>query len=164
MNSKTRTFTVAVAFLALTLAFAPGVSGQLVKQGPSANVPSARDLVEGILKAQAAAWNRGDLDTFCSVYASDATFISPRVGITTGKQAILERYRTGYPSTAAHDTLSFELVEVRDLRCGGVSGGTISLIARWRLVAPDASVRTGLTLLVFRAIPGGLELVQDASL
>jgi uncharacterized protein (TIGR02246 family) len=164
MSSKPKILVVVVALVVLACTVAPDAHGQLVKQGPSANVPSARDLVEGILAAQAAAWNRGDLEAFCAVYASDATFVSPRVGITTGKQAILDRYRAGYPSTGAHDTLSFEIVEVRDLRCGGVNGGTVSLVARWRLVAPDGSARTGLTLLVFRATPGGLELVQDASL
>jgi uncharacterized protein (TIGR02246 family) len=48
-----------------------------------------------LLREQSAAWNRGDLEAFCSVYANDATFISPS-GSTRGRQAVLDRYRKKY--------------------------------------------------------------------
>jgi ketosteroid isomerase-like protein len=34
--------------------------------------------VLALLERQSGAWSRGDLDAFCSVYADDAVFLSPR--------------------------------------------------------------------------------------
>ena len=63
-----------------------------------------------MLQTQAAAWNRGDLEAFCSVYAADAAFASPS-GLTRGRDAVLARYRTKYPDAAARGTLSFAIEE-----------------------------------------------------
>jgi hypothetical protein len=62
--------------------------------------------LEEPLREQAASWNRGDLETFTSVYAEVAAFLTPS-GVTHGRQAVLDRYRKRYPDRAAMGTLFF---------------------------------------------------------
>ena len=72
--------------------------------GPPRRPPPRRrrpSAVEALLKTQSDAWNRGDLETFTSVYAEDASFLSP-TGLTQGRQQVLERYRRRYPDKKAH--------------------------------------------------------------
>jgi peptidoglycan/xylan/chitin deacetylase (PgdA/CDA1 family) len=136
---------------------------------------SARSAVEALLKTQSDAWNRGDLETFTSVYAEDASFLSP-TGLTQGRRQVLERYRRRYPDQQAMGTLSLEILEARpaqgveftmlgDARPSRVQG--LSVAARWRLAypgQPDRKTAEGLTLLVLRPRGDSWEIVQDASM
>lgn len=132
----------------------------------------ARAAAHDLLQEQTAAWNRGDLPAFCSVYAEDATFVSPS-GLTHGREQVLARYRKRYPDQTAMGQLSLEILEIReaagmevsmlgDARPSRVHGLTIT--ARWTLTYPDREAATGLTLLVLRPGPGGWRIVQDASM
>jgi peptidoglycan/xylan/chitin deacetylase (PgdA/CDA1 family) len=135
----------------------------------------ARAAVEALLKTQSDAWNRGDLETFTSVYAEDASFLSP-TGLTRGRQQVLERYRRRYPDKKAMGTLTLEIVEARpaqgveftalgDARPSRVHG--LSVAARWKLAypdQPDKKTAEGLTLLVLRRHGETWEIVQDASM
>jgi peptidoglycan/xylan/chitin deacetylase (PgdA/CDA1 family) len=135
----------------------------------------AEGAVEALLKTQSDAWNRGDLDTFTSVYAEDASFLSP-TGLTQGRQKVLERYRRRYPDRQAMGTLSLDIVDVRpaqgieftalgDARPSRVQG--LSVAARWRLAYPDQPEKKaaeGLTLLVLRRHGNAWEIVEDASM
>jgi uncharacterized protein (TIGR02246 family) len=109
-----------------------------------------------LLETQAAAWSRGDLDTFASVYAEDALFLSPS-GTTRGRAELVERYRRRYPDAAAMGRLTLEVIEVR---AGADAAG---VAARWTLSYADRPDATGLTLLVFRRTAEGWQIVQDAS-
>jgi peptidoglycan/xylan/chitin deacetylase (PgdA/CDA1 family) len=132
---------------------------------------AARAAITELLVHSAAAWNRGDLEAFCSDYAEDALFVSPS-GTTRGRSAVLSRYRAKYHDRAAMGTLSFELLEVR-LTSGmevSILGGArpaalqgASLVVRWSLAFAD-STTSGLTLLVLRPRGKGWEIVQDASM
>lgn len=138
----------------------------------------ARNSVAALLKEQSAAWSRGDLDAFCSVYDDSALFISPN-GLTRGRQAVLERYRKKYPDKAAMGTLTLDIVEMRpisgreislldDALPGRVQG--MSVAARWTLTfprvpgVPDKAPATGHTLLLLRPARTGWLIVQDASM
>jgi ketosteroid isomerase-like protein len=135
----------------------------------------ARDAVAALLKTQADAWNRGDLEAFTSVYAEDASFLSPN-GLTQGRQQVLERYRRRYPDQKAMGTLTLEILEARpaqgveltalgDARPSRVHG--LSVAARWRLAypgQPDRKTAEGMTLLVLRRQGDSWEIVQDASM
>ena len=112
--------------------------------------------VQTLLRKQADAWNQGDLDAFCAVYAEDAAFASP-TGLTRGRTQVLTRYRQRYPDRKAMGTLSFEFLETRlakgfeysalgDALSSRVHG--VSVVARWTLAYPDKAAATGLTLLV----------------
>jgi ketosteroid isomerase-like protein len=131
--------------------------------------------VEALLKKQAEAWSRGDLETFTSVYAEDATFLST-TGLTQGRQAVLDRYRRRYPDRQAMGTLTLEVVEARPAAGTEVTmlGGArpsrvhgVSIVARWKLSYPEGGERKdaeGLTLVVLRRGANGWEIVQDASM
>jgi len=132
----------------------------------------ARAGAEAVLATQAVAWNAGDLEAFCAVYADDATYLSS-TGMTRGRPAILQRYQERFPDRAAMGTLGFEVVEARpaagveitllgDAAPSRVHG--VSLVARWRLTYPDREPAEGLTLIVLRRRGDGWEMVQDASM
>ncbi|MBZ0103214.1 MAG: nuclear transport factor 2 family protein [Thermoanaerobaculia bacterium] len=113
--------------------------------------------VTALLAAQAAAWSRGDLDAFCSIYAEDTLFLSPS-GLTRGRAEVLARYRQRYPDAAAMGRLTLEVLEVRP---GSDQAG---VAARWTLAYPDRPELSGLTLLVLaRHAEAGWQIVQDAS-
>ncbi|HOS99493.1 MAG TPA: polysaccharide deacetylase family protein [Acidobacteriota bacterium] len=129
-----------------------------------------RDVVQ-LLERQAEAWNRGDLEAFCSVYAETAAFASPK-GLTRGRAEVLARYRQSYPDEAARGRLSFEILEILpvqgrevsllgDARPGRIHA--VSVLARWA-IATAAATRSGLTLLVLHHRGDTWVVVQDASM
>jgi uncharacterized protein (TIGR02246 family) len=153
----------AVLMFSGVIAVSSGIAAARTAEPPAGTAP-ARVAAESIMGSLAAAWNRGDIEAFAAVYASDATFISPR-GSSTGRQVILDRYRKLRESKEALGTLSFDVLEARMTSCGeGKPGGTLSLIARYHLRPAEGAEATGLTLLVLHATNGGFEIVQDASL
>ena len=131
----------------------------------------ARAEVAALLAAQSAAWNRGDLAGFTSVYAEDATFVAPS-GVTHGREQVLARYRRRYPDRRAMGTLSLEILEARPLGGEGVAGAApgvaaLSVVAHWRLAyteEPAHKTAEGSTLLVLRKTTGHWQIVQDASM
>ena len=136
----------------------------------AALVRAVRDLAAewaaaGVLQQQVQAWNRGDLEAFCSVYDEDATYASPS-GLVRGPAAVLSRYRKRYPDRAAMGTLRLEVLETRAAADPDGDRGTVhgvSILARWRLAYPDKPEASGLTLLVLRPRENGWAIVQDAS-
>jgi len=132
----------------------------------------AREGVRRLLDVQSQAWSRGDVETFCSTYAEDATYVSPS-GLTRGRQEVLERYRKRYPGREAMGTLSLDVVEMRtawgvevSLLDDAVPGRvqSVSVVARWTLRRAGQPDATGLTLIVLRPKGDGWEIVQDASM
>ena len=133
---------------------------------------AAREGVKKLLDVQSQAWSRGDIETFCSTYAEDATYVSPS-GLVRGRQQVLERYRERYPGREAMGTLTLDVVEMRTAWGTEVSllgdavpsrVHSVSVVGRWtvrRAGQPDA---TGLTLIVLRPRGDGWEIVQDASM
>lgn len=122
----------------------------------------AADRAVAALTRQAEDWNRGDLESFTSVYADDAVFLSPS-GVHRGRDEVLARYRKRYPDRAAMGTLSFEVIETRQ----SDDASLVTLAARWHLAYPENADRedaSGLTLLVLRRDPDGWKIVQDASM
>ena len=133
---------------------------------------AAREGVKKLLDVQSQAWSRGDIETFCSTYAEDATYVSPS-GLTRGRREVLERYRKRYPGRDAMGTLTLDVVEMRtawgievSLLDDAVPGRvqSVSVVARWKLVRTGQSDATGLTLIVLRPKGDGWEIVQDASM
>jgi uncharacterized protein (TIGR02246 family) len=117
--------------------------------------------VESLLAHQSAAWSRGDIEAFCSVYADDALFLSP-TGLTRGRQAVIDRYKKRYPGAAAMGTLTLEVLEVRP--DAAKDPAMASVAARWKIAYPGKAALEGVTLIVFRKIDGAWKIVQDASM
>ncbi len=51
--------------------------------------------VLALLEQQVAAWNRGDLEAFCAVYADDAVFVSPPRPLTCATRKTASRWPRG---------------------------------------------------------------------
>lgn len=119
--------------------------------------------VGAILGLQADAWSRGDLVAFCTVYAEDAAFVTPK-GLTRGRATILERYRTSYPDRAAMGRLTIEVVDARPIPRETPAPLACSVVARWRLALAGGAEKSGLTLLVFEKVAGAWRIVHDASM
>jgi uncharacterized protein (TIGR02246 family) len=143
--------------LSLALAAQPGGAGSGTAASADAGSPTASQVVLALLERQRQAWNAGDLEGFCAIYADDARFLSPS-GVTQGRAAVLARYQQRYPNKSAMGTLAFDVLEVRE------AGGAVSIAARWILSFPGKPPASGHTLIVFNLLPAGWRLVQDASM
>jgi uncharacterized protein (TIGR02246 family) len=117
----------------------------------------ARHPAVAVLKRQALAWSRGDIDAFCAVYAEDALFVTPS-GLTRGREAVRSRYKAKYPDAAAMGTLTLEPVDLRN------GGDTVAVAAKWTLTYPDKPAATGWTLIVLHEVAGRWLVMQDASM
>ena len=119
------------------------------------------DEVRAMLKASEAVWNRGDLVTFVTDYedSAETTFIGREV-VHGGRQAILERYRRGYPTPEAMGTLTFSEIEVRPLADGlALANGKYSL----KRTAAGGGDATGRFTLVLRKTSAGWKIIHDHS-
>jgi uncharacterized protein (TIGR02246 family) len=74
------------------------------------------DEIRAVMSRSEAAWNRGDLAAFATDYedSPDTTFIGRDI-THGGTQAILDRYRRGYPTREAMGTLTYSEISVRPL-------------------------------------------------
>ena len=113
--------------------------------------------VLGLLERQSAAWSRGDLDAFCSIYADDAVFVSPS-GVTRGRGEVLARYKKKYPTAEAMGKLTLSPLDVRQ------TAESVSVAARWTLEYPGRPAATGHTVVVFKREAGQWRIVHDASM
>lgn len=150
----------------------PGLWDRLLDGRRRAEAEAA---IRTLLAEQSAAWSRGDVEAFVSIYAEDALFVSP-TGLTRGRDEVLARYRRRYPDGAAMGRLTLEVIELRltaggevsmlgDAVPGDVHGARV--VARWTLSYPEGSDReeaTGLTLIVFARRGGEWRIVEDASM
>jgi uncharacterized protein (TIGR02246 family) len=153
----------AVLVIVAILPFSSSASEPGAKRVPAS--PAVATEARTLLETQAAAWNRGDLEAFCAVYADDALFLTA-FGLTKGRAEVLARYKARYPDAAARGTLSFEVlsVDVLDPAPSKKAPPAIGLIARWRIAHADRPAGEGLTLLNLVRFPGGWRIVHDASM
>lgn len=117
---------------------------------------SLRVAIEGVLCAQAEAWNRGDIPGFMEHYwkSDDLTFSSG--GKTTrGWQATLDNYRKRYPTPRAMGRVSFNELEITPL---GEQAAFV--LGRWQLDRESEPVGGNFTL-VFQKIDDRWVIVHD---
>jgi len=112
--------------------------------------------IRAVLDAQVEAWNRGDLDDFMLGYwKSEKTEFVGANGVQRGWQAVLDRYRKGYPDGAAMGKLTFSNLEITQL------GPAAALVlGEWRLDRA-ADHPGGVFTLVFRKFPEGWRIIHD---
>jgi ketosteroid isomerase-like protein len=118
------------------------------------------DLV-ALMRTSEAAWNRGDLESFVLDYddSPETTFIG-RTLTRGNRQAVLDRYRKGYPTRAAMGTLTYSEMQVRE-----VSEGVMIMIGRFALkrTADAGGDSAGCFTLVWRRTPKGWKIIHDHS-
>ena len=126
---------------------APG----LAVAGPEAEV-------RGVLEAQVAAWNRGEVRAFLQGYEDSPETLFIGTTITRGYRQVLERYLRAYPDRAHMGTLTFQDLEVHPL------GSEHALVVgRFRLArgAAEGGEASGLFSLIFRKTPAGWKIIAD---
>jgi uncharacterized protein (TIGR02246 family) len=117
------------------------------------------DEVRKLLKDSEDAWNRGDLVTFASFYDDNATFIGREV-THGGPDAIVARYKRGYPDREHMGTLTFSEIDVKPLGEGyALANGKFSL----KRTAAGGGDATGRFTLVLRKTNKGWRIIHDHS-
>ena len=119
------------------------------------------DEIRAMLKNSEAAWNRGDLPAFARDYedSPDTTFIGRDI-THGGVEAILARYRSGYPTPEAMGTLTFSEIDVRPLgKDYALANGKFAL-KRTQAGGGDAA---GRFTLVLRKTKTGWKIIHDHS-
>jgi ketosteroid isomerase-like protein len=112
--------------------------------------------INQVLSAQAAAWNRGDIDAFMEGYwKSDKLRFASGGTVTHGWQTTLERYKKHYPDKATMGALAFTIHEV-----SVVSADAAVVFGKWELIR-EKDKPWGLFTLTFRKIAGAWVIVSD---
>ena len=113
------------------------------------------DEIVGVMNAQSAAWNRGDIEGFMQGYwnSEKLVFVSSRV--TRGWQPTLENYKRGYPTREAMGTLTFSDLEVNVL-----SKDAAVVLGSWSLQRANDNPKGKFTL-IFRRMKEGWRIVHD---
>lgn len=112
--------------------------------------------IRAVLDAQAAAWNRGDLEAYMDGYArSDDTVFVSGDRVTRGWQTVLERYKKAYDSREKMGVLTFSDLEITIL-----SKDAAIVLGRWHLQRTKDEPHGRFTLL-FRKTKSGWKIVHD---
>ena len=114
--------------------------------------------IRAVLDAQAAAWNRGDLEGYMDGYdrSPNTEFVSGD-RINRGWQAVLDRYKKSYDSREKMGVLTFSEVEITVL-----SKDAALVLGRWRLKRASDEPH-GTFSLLFRKTKAGWRIAHDHS-
>lgn len=114
--------------------------------------------IRDVLDAQAAAWNRGDIDAYMAGYArgDNTTFVSGDT-VTRGWKTVLDRYKAKYDSRAKMGTLVFS-----DLAFRPLGDDDVVVTGAWALTRQSDNPHGRFTL-IFHRTPAGWRIVYDHS-
>jgi ketosteroid isomerase-like protein len=122
----------------------------------SGNAPtSTKEIaaIEGVLLAQQAAWNEGDIDAFMETYwKSDELTFSSSGSTTRSWQSTIARYKSKYPTREAMGKLSFS-----DLQVQLLAPDAAYVLGRWDL---KDKARGNFTL-IMKKLSSGWVIVHD---
>jgi len=114
--------------------------------------------IRAVLDAQAAGWNRGDLEGYMDGYdRSPNTEFVGGDNITRGWQQVLDQYKKRYNSREKMGTLTFSDLEITVL-----SKDAALVLGRWRLKHANDEPH-GTFSLLFRKTKAGWRIVHDHS-
>jgi ketosteroid isomerase-like protein len=114
--------------------------------------------IRAVLDAQAAAWNRGDLEGYMDGYdRSPNTEFVGGDNITRGWRQVLDQYKKRYNSREKMGTLTFS-----DLEISVLSKDAALVLGRWRLKRANDEPH-GTFSLLFRKTKAGWRIVHDHS-
>jgi len=114
--------------------------------------------IRAVIDAQAAAWNRGDVEGYMDGYdRSPKTEFVGGDSITRGWQQVLDRYKQRYDTREKMGVLTFS-----DREINLVSKDAALVLGRWRLKRANDEPHGTFTLL-FRKTKAGWRIVHDHS-
>ena len=118
----------------------------------------AADAIRAVLNAQAAAWNRGDIEGYMDGYdRSPNTEFVGGDSISRGWQTVLDNYKKKYDSREKMGVLTFSDLEITIL-----SKDAALVLGRWHLQRSKDEPHGTFTLL-FRKTKAGWRIVHDHS-
>lgn len=142
---------------ASVLAVALALSGSVRVLGtPDKGRDADTKAINEVLRAQQAAWNRGDVDAFLVGYwhSTELTF-SGGSGVSRGWDGVLARYKKNYADRAAMGHLDFSNLEFRFL------GPHAALVlGQWHLKRESGDIG-GVFSLVWQKFPYGWKIIHD---
>ncbi|MDX6288461.1 MAG: hypothetical protein QOH42_260 [Blastocatellia bacterium] len=146
-----------VIVLLLAAAISPA-SPLVIAQSRSSYDIKAADAIKAVINAQAAAWNRGDLEGYMDGYdrSPNTEFVGGDT-ITRGWQTVLDRYRKNYSSREKMGALTFS-----DLQITILSKDAALVLGRWHLKRANDDPH-GTFSLLFRKTKAGWRIVHDHS-
>ncbi len=146
---------ILTTFLSLMIPFAGFAVGPPPLQ-TSTNYPKSDAAIRAVLEAQAAAWNRGDLEGYMDGYdrSPNTEFVSGD-RINRGWQAVLDRYKKSYDTREKMSVLTFSELEINVL-----SKDAALVLGRWRLKRANDEPH-GTFSLLFRKTKAGWRIVHD---
>src|SRR5437588_2323204 len=140
--------------IVLAVLFSCAMAGSSFETGQSNDEPAIR----AVLDAQAAAWNRGDIEGYMNGYdRSPNTEFVGGDSITRGWQEVLDRYKKRYDTREKMGTLTFSDLEITML-----SKDAALVLGRWHLQRAKDEPHGTFTLL-FRKTKAGWRIVHDHS-
>ena len=114
--------------------------------------------IRGVMDAQVAAWNRGDIQGFMEGYENSEATTFVGTAITKGHALVLARYLKSYPTREKMGTLRFTDIETRML-------GTeyASVIGRFHLdrSSEAGGEASGIFTLLFHRTGQGWKIILD---
>jgi ketosteroid isomerase-like protein len=148
---------VLATFLSLMIPFAGFAVGPPPLQA-NTSYSKTEAAIRAVLDAQAAAWNRGDLEGYMDGYdrSPNTEFVGGDT-INRGWQAVLDRYKKSYDSREKMGVLTFSDLEITVL-----SKDAALVLGRWRLKRANDEPHGTFTLL-FRKTKAGWRIVHDHS-
>jgi ketosteroid isomerase-like protein len=151
LRGRSERFAVAIVFATVTLGLSTSAIAQRLDH--SGRTKAA---IRGVLEAQAAAWNRGDIEGYMDGYdRSPKTEFVGGDSITRGWQEVFDRYKQRYDSREKMGTLTFSDLEINIL-----SKDAAVVLGRWRLKRTNDEPHGTFTLL-FRKTKSGWKIVHD---
>jgi ketosteroid isomerase-like protein len=112
--------------------------------------------IRAVLDAQAAAWNRGDIEGYMDGYErSDQTIFVSGDSVTRGWQTVLDRYKKSYDTRDKMGTLAFDDLDIKPL-----SPFYAVATGRWQLARVNDAPHGRFTL-IFRRTSTGWRIVHD---
>jgi ketosteroid isomerase-like protein len=119
--------------------------------------PMDRTSIVGVIEAQAAAWNRGDLDGYMAGYAKiDQLVFTSGAKVRRGYQATYDAFHTKYAQDRSKmGKLAFEILEVQPI---GADGAVV--LGNWKLTG-SPSDGSGVFSVVVERRPEGWRVVHD---
>lgn len=153
-HSRKEGFAMTIMFAVLLLCLS---SSSLTVAQLQKNI-SDSEAIRAVLEAQAAAWNRGDIEGYMDGYdRSEKTEFVGGDSITRGWQKVFDRYKQKYDSREKMGTLTFS-----DLEINVLSKDAALVLGRWRLKRASDEPHGTFTLL-FRKTKSRWKIVHDHS-
>ncbi len=110
----------------------------------------------GIMNAQVACWNRGDIDGFMDAYwNSDSLMFIGKDGITFGWEKTLENYKARYPDKSYTGELKFDIMVIEKL-----GTNSIYVVGKWSIKREPGDAGGHFTL-IWKRINGKWLIVSD---